>query len=99
MKTVGIAEAKNKLSALIRYVRRGETVLITDHGRPVARLQRALLQDESTDAYLDRLEAEGIIRRGRGKLPDWFFSTDPPRAKDGASIVQAVIDERRESDR
>jgi len=38
MKTVGLFEAKTHLSALIESVARGETVTITRHGTPVARL-------------------------------------------------------------
>ncbi len=35
---VSIAEAKNRLSELIRAVERGDRVVITRHGKPVARL-------------------------------------------------------------
>lgn len=35
---VGAFEAKNKLSALLDRVEQGEEVVITRHGRPVARL-------------------------------------------------------------
>jgi prevent-host-death family protein len=38
MREVGAFEAKNKLSALLDLVERGEEVTITRHGRPVARL-------------------------------------------------------------
>jgi prevent-host-death family protein len=36
--TVGAYEAKTHLSALLAQVERGETVTITRHGRPIARL-------------------------------------------------------------
>jgi prevent-host-death family protein len=36
--TVGAFEAKTHLSALLDRVERGEEILITKHGRPVARL-------------------------------------------------------------
>lgn len=35
---INVAEAKNRLSELIRRVREGETVVITSHGKPVALL-------------------------------------------------------------
>ncbi|HXF89274.1 MAG TPA: type II toxin-antitoxin system prevent-host-death family antitoxin [Xanthobacteraceae bacterium] len=38
MHTIGLFDAKNKLSALIDRVARGEEVLITRRGRPVAKL-------------------------------------------------------------
>ncbi|MHB1310353.1 MAG: type II toxin-antitoxin system Phd/YefM family antitoxin, partial [Limisphaerales bacterium] len=39
MKTASIAMAKNQLSRLLRQVRGGESILITDRNQPVARLQ------------------------------------------------------------
>jgi prevent-host-death family protein len=38
MKEIGTFEAKNQLSALLELVAQGEDVVITRHGRPVARL-------------------------------------------------------------
>jgi prevent-host-death family protein len=38
MKTAGIREARQNLTALIEEVRKGREVVITDRGRPVARL-------------------------------------------------------------
>ncbi len=38
MKTVGVYEAKSHLSELINDVAAGETVVITKHGSPVARI-------------------------------------------------------------
>ncbi len=40
MITVGAFEAKTKLSALLDKVEAGEEVVITRHGKPVARLTR-----------------------------------------------------------
>ncbi len=39
---VGAFEAKNKLSALLDRVEQGEEIIITRHGRPVARLVPSL---------------------------------------------------------
>ncbi len=38
MTTVGAFEAKNQLSELLRRVQEGEEIVITRHGRPLARL-------------------------------------------------------------
>ncbi|MGO9560270.1 MAG: type II toxin-antitoxin system Phd/YefM family antitoxin [Acidimicrobiales bacterium] len=38
MTTVGIRELRQRASELLRLVEKGETVEITDHGRPVALL-------------------------------------------------------------
>jgi prevent-host-death family protein len=52
---VGAFEAKTHLSALLDRVARGEQIVITKHGRPVARLVPAALPD--------REEVGGIIAR------------------------------------
>jgi prevent-host-death family protein len=55
---VGIRELKNGLSGYIDRVRKGEEVIVTDRGRPVARLS-------PLDAAHDRLAqlvAAGIVR-------------------------------------
>lgn len=39
---VSITEAKNRLTELIRLAEGGETVNITRHGKPVAKISRAL---------------------------------------------------------
>jgi prevent-host-death family protein len=38
MRTAGIREARQNLSALLDEVKRGREVVITEHGRPVAKL-------------------------------------------------------------
>ncbi|MEJ1969926.1 MAG: type II toxin-antitoxin system prevent-host-death family antitoxin [Rhizomicrobium sp.] len=38
MKTVGIRELKNSLSAYVREAQEGETIVVTDRGEPIAQL-------------------------------------------------------------
>jgi prevent-host-death family protein len=38
MRTAGVREARQNLSALLDEVKKGREVLITEHGRPVAKL-------------------------------------------------------------
>lgn len=44
MITVGTYEAKTQLPKLLRHVANGETVLITKHGKPLARLVPAEME-------------------------------------------------------
>jgi prevent-host-death family protein len=97
MKTATISETKNSLSALLDRVRHGETVLITDRSRPVARLEPvARAEDPGPDeGRLARLERGGIIRRaGRGRL-DEILRFPPPTPEAGGDILAALLDERR----
>ena len=97
VKIASIAQAKNQLSALLDRVRRGETVLITDRGRPVARLVPTVTSDLGDDARLDRLERLGLIRRGRpSRETRQLILSPPPKTTDGSSIVDVLIEERRE---
>jgi prevent-host-death family protein len=60
MITVGAFEAKTHLSALLERVARGEEVVITKHGKPIARLVSATAVDQ---ARVD--EAVAQLRRLR----------------------------------
>lgn len=97
MKIVGITEAKNKLSALIDQVRGGETVLIMDHGRPVARLESAVTIDEAGEGRLSRLERAGIVRIATKKLTQALIQTAPPRARKNADVVRVLLEEMRDA--
>lgn len=61
MQRASITEAKNNLSMLIDRVRRGETVLICDRSRPVARLQPVGPGDAPAD---DEQWLPGLVRDG-----------------------------------
>lgn len=93
MRRVGIAEAKNNLSALLDRVRRGERVLITDRGNPVASIV-PVEPDAGTAAGIARLQREGLVRRGSGRAE--LILTPPPKLKRGASALAALLEDRRE---
>ena len=96
MTTASITEAKTNLSKLIKKVRHGESVLILDRNVPVARLEPLPPESrESGDARLAELERRGLLKRGTGKLPRDFFKL--PRLKFKKSLVEAVLEERREA--
>lgn len=60
MKEVGAFEAKNTLGSLLDQVERGEEIVITRHGRPVARL---VPNDGGIDRSLAVAAAERIRKR------------------------------------
>jgi prevent-host-death family protein len=91
---VTIGEAKNELSALLRLVRRGQSVLILNRKRPVARLEPVI--PASDEERLAELERQGVLRRARKPLPDYLWKTNPPRLAKGASVLAALLEERRE---
>jgi prevent-host-death family protein len=94
MKTATITEAKNGLSALIDQVRAGRTILITDRGIPVARLE-PVADHPDQEGRLARLERAGVIRRGLAPPPLDLLANPPPRLRPGVSVVEALLEERR----
>jgi prevent-host-death family protein len=95
MKRASISETKNNLSALIDGVKGGSPVLIVDRGRPVARLEPVGGADSTDDARLAHLVREGIVRPARRVVPKALIATKPPEPSKGASVVRALLDERR----
>ena len=63
MTTVGIRELRQRASELLRRVQAGETIEVTDRGRPVAVL--APLPEAEP---LERLRAAGEVVRPAGKV-------------------------------
>ena len=63
--TVGAYEAKTHLPALLAQVERGETVTITRHGRPIARLIPSDIHRPAEQIFveLDRLR-QGVTTGG-----------------------------------
>ena len=94
MKTATMTDAKNQFSALVDQVRAGETILITERGRPVARLAPVVAMDDPS-GRVARLERAGVIRVGTARPPVDLLRTPPPSLAPGASAVKAILDERR----
>ena len=94
MKKASLTETKNRLSALIDEVREGETILILDRGRPVARLESAVGDRPGSPGRLERLERGGLLRRAQSPPPEEILQRRPPRPGRGASALATLLDER-----
>ncbi|HTR20852.1 MAG TPA: type II toxin-antitoxin system prevent-host-death family antitoxin [Gemmatimonadales bacterium] len=95
MKTESISNAKNRLSALIKRVQRGEPILITDRGVPVAKLVPVQLGAGVPDRII-ALAQQGLARLPE-RVPDASWLDLPwPKVKPGPSVVDLLLEERRE---
>ncbi|MBI4562703.1 MAG: type II toxin-antitoxin system Phd/YefM family antitoxin [Candidatus Rokubacteria bacterium] len=93
MKTVTVSKLKASLSEYLRRVKAGEEVLVTERGRPIARLA-PLGPVHSLPGHLAEMEKQGLIKVGAGKLPKGFW--DLPRPKDPKGLVLKVVLQERE---
>lgn len=96
MKPVNIAELKNRLSYYLRRVQRGESILVADRGKVIARIDRVTGREAVPpgDAeWVERLERQGVIHRGAGRV-DRKWLGDKPVVK--ADVVADLLRERGE---
>ncbi len=84
MAEVGIRDLRDHLSRWIGRVRQGEEVVVTDHGRAVARIVPI-----ETPRRLDQLIAEGKVS------PPTETRRSLPRRVRAARPVSPLVDEQR----
>ena len=94
MKTAAISKLKAKLSEHIAWVKRGEEVLITERGKPVARIV-PIAPGALEDDRLRELVARGIVRPGRGRIRR-VLTGRPARGVPEGTVLRLVDEERRE---
>jgi prevent-host-death family protein len=94
MQQVGIRELKNRLTHYIGEVKKGENVVVTDRGRPVAILHSLdrIEEDAGFEERLAALAMQGHVRlpTATGPLPHFeplFFTGEP--------VAETLIRERR----
>lgn len=90
MKRAGIAELKASLSELLERVKAGEEILVTDRGRPVARVTR--VGDLAADVEV--LVRQGILRPPGERLDvERLLGATLPRDP-GRRALGALLEER-----
>jgi prevent-host-death family protein len=95
MKVAAVAELKSSLSRYLAGVKAGEEVVITERGRPVAKIVPIAGPQDLEERRLRNMESQGLIRVGSGKLPKGFWDAPRPADRTGG-VRKALIEERRE---
>jgi len=92
MISAGIKELKNNLSRLLVRVKAGEEILITDRGRPIARIVK-----ENQGSNLIREALATLVQRGMITLPSRNIIKDRISAVEisGKPVSEIVIEDRR----
>ncbi len=84
MTTVGVRELRQRASELLRRVEAGETIEVTDRGRPIAML--APLPEAGP---LEQLRAAGGVIPAAGSLTDLPEPLPVPAGKQPPSVILA----------
>jgi prevent-host-death family protein len=92
MISAGIKEVKNNLSQLLARVKAGEEILITDRGRPVARIVQENREERSLRAALGPLIQKGLIALPNRRI---LKDRDAPLKVSGKLVSEMVVEDRR----
>lgn len=94
MRPTTVSQLKASLSACLRQVKAGEELLITERGRPIARLLPLSISAPLPE-HLKPLEDKGLLKRGEKPLPSDFWDLPlPPDPQ--AAVLSAILREREE---
>ena len=87
---VGLREANQRFSALVKVVKAGREVILTERGKPIAVL-KSLADPDDDAAAVRRLEETGFLRAAKkqGPKPRWT-----PRPLTGPSLTETIREER-----
>lgn len=87
---IGLREANQRFSRVIRAVRSGRKVVLTERGQPIA-IVAPVRESGRGEALLRRLEAAGLIRRAskRKPMPPWRS-----RPVKGVPLSRTIREER-----
>ena len=93
MTMAGIAKLKASFSRYLAMVKAGEEILITQRGKPVAKLVPLRREATAFPEHLLDLQRAGMIRLGTGRLPEGFWKLPRPNDPQG-HVLKALLEER-----
>jgi prevent-host-death family protein len=93
MKTAAISKLKASLSEYLGKVKAGEEVIVTDRGRPVARIVPIQRDATEMQPHLLAMERAGLVRIGDGVIPEGFWRKRRPKDKEGKALT-GLLSER-----
>jgi len=68
-KTVSAADANRRFSEVLRTVKKGQSVIVTSHGKPVAKISPVVEDNRTAEgarsALFARLRRERVVNAGR----------------------------------
>ena len=78
----------------LREVENGETIEVTDRGRPVARIVPVPAM-----GIADTLRAQGRLKPAKGDLREWIMNNPPLKPKPGVPLPSEILARLRDMER
>lgn len=89
---IGLREANLRFSKYVNMVKKGQEVILTDRGNPVAVIKPVSGKKEAEEERLTALEGQGVLKRAaKGK-----FALPKLMVLGGKSLSKIVSEEREE---
>ena len=93
MKTAAVSKLKASLSEYLTRVKAGEEVIVTERGKPIAKIIPIGRDQAEFPPHVLELARAGLIRLGSGKIPKGFWKMPRPADPTGA-VLKALLEER-----
>ena len=90
---VGVRELRQNLSVYLRRIKQGETLEVTEHGKPVALLTPMPIKEMG---ILDRMIAEGRATPAKGDLMTILGDLPPIPVGDRPTLTEILMEMREE---
>lgn len=88
MTSITHREMRNNSAEVLKRVENGETITVTNHGQPVARMSPV-----EASSVLEELEAKGQVRRATGSVAE-LRSIKRVTLPDGVTTADIIADVR-----
>ena len=92
MRTTTVSRLKASLSEYLRHVKAGEEVLVSERGKPIARLV-PVTGGAALPQHVAELARHGLARVGSRRLSGAFWKLPRPRDPKGR-VLRALLEER-----
>ena len=89
--TIGIRELKTQLSRTLRQVKAGETVIITERGKPIGRIVPV---ESSLEDRMQELIAAGVIAWNGKKFQPQRDLASLPRTRGDKTVAELLLEDR-----
>jgi prevent-host-death family protein len=89
--TIGVRELKTQLSRTLRQVKAGETVVITERGKPIGRI--VPLETSSEDRLQELIEL-GLVAWNGQKFGARPRGLSPARVKGTVTVAELLLEDR-----